>query len=459
MRTSELEYELPEGIIAIRPAEPRDAARMMVVRRSDPASIEHRHVRDLPTYLRAGDLMVFNRTRVLPARLIGVNEETGGKVDGLYLREAGPREGYHGTRGVAWQVLLKARRVREGTCILLIGPDELQQNQSNQSDPDGGREPETSGVRLVVLRRALGPVDDQGLGNQPGNQPGNQSGDQPGDDGGGRPDAGEGWIVGVELWVQGEQWRKLGPQETEGVLARVGHTPLPPYILASRRLLGTPVDAAEQTDRARYQTVYAREGGSVAAPTAGLHFTPELLAGLDARGIQRAEVVLHVGTGTFKPVEAERLEDHPMHTEWCSMPSDLVARLRARDHDRRVIAVGTTSVRTLESYALALEAHNGHEAGEAGEAGEVGGVGRVGGGPASIETRLMIRPGYRFRWTDGVMTNFHLPRSTLLALVATLFEREGEPGSGIARVRALYAEAISRGYRFYSYGDSMLILP
>jgi S-adenosylmethionine:tRNA ribosyltransferase-isomerase len=428
-----LEYELPEGIIATRPAEPRDAARMMVVRRSDPGSIEHRHVRDLPTYLRAGDLMVFNRTRVLPARLIGVNEETGGKVDGLYLREAGPREGYHGTKGVAWQVLLKARRVREGTCILLIGPEELQQNQSDQSDPDGGREPETSGVRLVVLRRALGPEDDRGLGDQ--------------------PDAGEGWIVGVELWVQGEQWRKLGPDETEGLLARVGHTPLPPYILASRRLLGTPVDAAEQTDRARYQTVYAREGGSVAAPTAGLHFTPELLAGLDARGIQRAEVVLHVGTGTFKPVEAERLEDHPMHTEWCSMPGDLVARLRARDPDRRVIAVGTTSVRTLESYALALEAHNSHEAGE------VGGVGRVGGVPASIETRLMIRPGYRFRWTDGVMTNFHLPRSTLLALVATLFEREGEPGSGIARVRALYAEAISRGYRFYSYGDSMLILP
>lgn len=446
MRTSELEYELPEGIIATRPAEPRDAARMMVVRRSDPGSIEHRHVRDLPTYLRAGDLMVFNRTRVLPARLIGVNEETGGKVDGLYLREAGPREGYHGTRGVAWQVLLKARRVREGTCILLIGPDELQQNQSDQHEPDDGRAPETSGVRLVVLRRALGPMDDRGLG------------DQSGDDGAGRPDAGEGWVVGVELWVQGEEWRKLGPEETEGLLARVGHTPLPPYILASRRLLGTPADAGEQIDRARYQTVYAREGGSVAAPTAGLHFTPELLARLDELGLRRAEVVLHVGTGTFKPVEAERLEDHPMHTEWCSMPEDLVARLRAPDPERRVIAVGTTSVRTLESYALALEAHDHRQVGDRAAAG-VGGKGGVGGVPASIETRLMIRPGYQFRWTDGVMTNFHLPRSTLLALVAALLEREGEPGSGIARVRALYAEAISRGYRFYSYGDSMLILP
>jgi S-adenosylmethionine:tRNA ribosyltransferase-isomerase len=212
--------------------------------------------------------------------------------------------------------------------------------------------------------------------------------------------------------------------------------PLPPYILKQREVRGEGVE--DEGDGARYQTVYAHGGaGSVAAPTAGLHFTDRVLEGLDARGVVREEVELHVGIGTFRPIESETLEGHVMHSEWCSMGSASVRVAGGKPGGGRVIGVGSTSVRTLESYARVVEAGGSVD--------------------APIETDIMIAPGYGWRWVDGMVTNFHLPRSTLIAMVAAALETEGV--DGVARVRAVYAHAIRAGYRFYSYGDAMLILP
>lgn len=181
--------------------------------------------------------------------------------------------------------------------------------------------------------------------------------------------------------------------------------------------------------------------GSVAAPTAGLHFTPELLGKLADKGVGRADVVLHVGTGTFRPVEVERLEDHPMHTEWCSMTARAIGQVRGAKATGRVFAVGTTAARALESYAAWGGANPGQTP------------------PESIDTRILITPGHRWGWVDGMVTNFHLPRSTLLAMVAALFETDGGAGVGVKRLLEAYRDAVARGYRFYSYGDAMLILP
>lgn len=399
MRTSELEYDLPEGVIATRAAEPRDAARMMVVSRSDPSLLHHRHIRDLPEFLRTGDTLVFNRTAVIPARLIGVNAATGGKVEGLFLHER-PGQTPESAR---WQVLIKARRARPGTTLTLLDQDDR-----------------PSDVTLALIERAS---DDEG-----------------------------GWIADARISAgtgQETVIRSVGTGEHHAILARLGRTPLPPYILAARRESHEVIP--DPTDRARYQTVYADAGatGSVAAPTAGLHFTPDLLARLAAMGVEQAQVLLHVGTGTFKPVETESLLDHPMHREWCSMEAGLAQRVEAvrRSRSGRIFAVGTTSVRTLESYAARAQ-------GETSDS-----LRTPAPWPEQIDTRLLIAPGYQTQWVDGILTNFHLPRSTLLALVAALFERGSEPGSGIARVKTLYAEAIRSGYRFYSFGDAMLILP
>lgn len=381
LRTAELEYELPPELIATRAAEPRDSARMLVVSRSDAGLLRDSTVRELPGFLRAGDLLVFNATRVVPARLAGRRADTGGRVEGLYLREEAAREG-----GAAWVVLLRGRHLRPGVRVAL---------DDAQGVP--------TGVVLTLLGR------DEG---EPG-----------------------AWVVAVE-----------GSGDAgAGVLERVGATPLPPYILKMRRAAG--MEVADREDRERYQTVFARGGaeggeseGSVAAPTAGLHFTPGLLGALAARGVGRAEVVLHVGTGTFKPVEAEHVEEHPMHAEVCSMDAGAVEAVkRTRAAGGRVFAVGTTAVRTLESYA-ALD--------EAGEA-----------LPERMATRLLITPGYRWRWVDGVVTNFHLPRSTLLALVGALFSGGSGRAGDVERVREVYAHAVRERYRFYSYGDAMLVLP
>lgn len=385
MRVDELDYHLPSDLIATSPAPTRDAARMLVISRSDPDRLEHRTVRDLPALLNPGDSLVLNRSKVLPARFVARNLSTGGRAEGLWLRDDPARpgetpEGNAETRRI-WIALIKARRHRPGRVFELIAPD--------------GRD---SGVRLELLARAD---------------------DEPG-----------AWRVAA--------WSVDDPSlDTPAMLARAGRPPLPPYIRHARRDAGMDPEDAHDPDR--YQTVYAGPpeppagrgpAGSVAAPTAGLHFTPALLDALHTSGITTHEVVLHVGTGTFKPVEVDDLNDHPMHSEWCSMPPPVRDAVFG---SRRVIAVGTTSARTIESYAALLE--------------------RGGDNLDWIETDLLIAPGYRWRRVDGLLTNFHLPRSTLLALVAAML-----PG-GIDRLHAVYAEAIRQRYRFFSFGDAMLILP
>jgi S-adenosylmethionine:tRNA ribosyltransferase-isomerase len=369
MRTDDLDFMLPRELIATTPAERRDASRLLVVQRSDPARLEHRVFADLPSLLSQDDLLVFNRSRVVPARLVGTNIDTGGGVTGLYLQDAEQL----GT----WIALIKMKRARAGKRVMLQGP----------SGAD-------SGVTLELIEKA----EAHGPG---------------------------AWIVAVE---------SSDGADTPTILDRAGWTPLPPYILGERQSRGESID--EREDRARYQTVFAgAESGSVAAPTAGLHFNDAVLESLGSRGVRTSEVVLHVGAGTFKPVETETLDEHPMHSEWCSLGASADLFRSGKPTDGRVLAVGSTSARTLESFAD-LEPTI----------------------PDSIETRILIQPGYRWKWVDGMLTNFHLPRSTLLAMVAALLEVPGEI-DGVERVQQIYGEAIKERYRFYSFGDAMLILP
>ncbi|MEZ6165630.1 MAG: tRNA preQ1(34) S-adenosylmethionine ribosyltransferase-isomerase QueA [Phycisphaerales bacterium] len=374
MRTDDLDFELPSELIATKPAEPRDSSRLLVVQRSDPTRLEHRVFRELPGLLSPDDLLVFNRSRVVPARLIGERLGSGSKLEGLYLHDAPNAE------GVEWIAMIKTKRAQPGKRYAL----------HDQS----GRLSDTI-VELIERDDCEGPG----------------------------------------------AWRvRLQTPLSSGleVLERFGRTPLPPYILAQRK--ARHEDPGEDYDRSHYQTTYASasETGSVAAPTAGLHFTPGVIERLHAGGVETTEVTLHVGAGTFKPVETDTLEDHPMHHEWCSLAS-------AGDYvpprgDRRVIAVGSTSARTLESYAMLHEQHPGEPL------------------PERYSTDILIAPGYRWRWVSGMVTNFHLPRSTLLAMIAGLLEVPGEV-DGLERVHAIYREAIAQRYRFFSYGDAMLILP
>ncbi len=361
MLSSDLDYPLPESLIATEPVEPRDAARLMVVRRdasgTGEAAIEHRIVRELPELLRRGDLMVVNRSRVLPASFTARRAATGGRVGGLFIQEAGPRR---------WVVMLESRgSPRPGERIVL--------------DPEH---------ELELLERL------------------------------------EAGTWSAELH---------GPLDTLALLGRIGQTPLPPYILKARRRHGLAQRRAD--DPGRYNTIYAADPGSIAAPTAGLHFTGQLLERLEAAGIERAAVSLHVGPGTFLPVRTERLEAHAMHREQVSIPARTLAALRsARERGGRIVCIGTTTVRALES----LPEHWPSLADRGWEG----------------ATELFIHPeaGFTFRFTDVLLTNFHLPRSTLLAMVATL------PGVGLPRLKRWYAEAVERRYRFYSYGDAMLLL-
>ncbi len=368
--TSSLEFDLPPELIAIRPAEPRDTSRLLVVSRSDPAMCEHRRFGDLLEYLRADDLMVFNSSSVLPARLRGRRADTGGAVSGLFLG-ARPDGG--------WVVMLQAGgRLREGQLIeMLTAAGEETRYRLRLEDRDGER-----------------------------------------------------WVVRVEFSDGASA--SVGAAEA---LAEVGATPLPPYILKSRRDAG--LDEPDGVDRQWYQTVYADPDAarSVAAPTAGLHFTPEMLGRIDAMGVRRSRLHLHVGAGTFKPVQTEFVEDHPIHEEWFEVSATCMAELAATPkRGGRVVCVGTTSVRAIESLRRPI-------------APEV--LARGHSGP----TRLLITPGFGFDWTDALVTNFHLPRSTLLALVASLFPE------GVERLAEIYRIAVGERYRFYSYGDAMLILP
>ncbi len=414
MRTSDLDFHLPEHLIATRPAEPRESARLMVVRRSDPTRPEHRTIADLPGLLGDTDLLVFNRSRVLPARFEGVNEATGGAFEGLWLADGPPTDAGLPT----WRLMLRAKRPRVGSRLALLRDDGT-----------------PAGVTLELL-------DASSLG---GAAPRAATSSSPSGDL--RPDAGGQWLAAVHTHA---------PDDTPSVLDRAGRTPLPPYIRRARKHAGVAVPDA--VDRSHYQTVFAAgphtdpaHGASVAAPTAGLHFTPALLDRLAARGVARAEVTLHVGAGTFKPIDADEVEKHDMHAEWCSI--DAAAHHAIFRSQRRVIAVGSTSVRTIESYAAAMEAGD-HAAvpGALARPGEPAAPGQPDAIPAWLSTRLLISEGYRWRRVDAMLTNFHLPRSTLLAMVAAAV-----PG-GISTVRHLYDIAVAEGYRFFSFGDAMVIV-
>lgn len=417
LRTDALDYHLPEDRIATRPAEPRDSARLMVVSRSDTGLLEHVHVRDIGSFLRSRDLLVVNSTRVVCARLEGARVDTNGRVTGLWLGSAAEYGHVGGEGGRRWVVMLGGARLREGVVVRVVAPGAVGVGRDEAVLKLIAREPSEAGA----------------------------------------------WLVEVEA-----AWAGAEMMDAQ-ILERIGSTPLPPYILKARERgvggggeAGLESEAApsvsdESYDRGRYQTVYAQgvgevgkkvdgEGASVAAPTAGLHFTAGLLAALREKGVERAEVTLHVGTGTFRTVETEFVEQHRMHTERCSMDAGVVGEvLKRKAEGGRVICVGTTSARTVESYAREW-------------ARESGGACSGGGLPGMLATDILITPGYAWRWTDGLMTNFHLPKSTLMAMVGSLLE-DGQAGAGIDRLKRLYGVAIERGYRFYSYGDAMLVLP
>ena len=342
MRVDLFDFELPPERIALRPARPRDAARMLVVEGERPFA--DRHVRDLPQLLRAGDVLVFNDTRVIPAQLEGRRGDA--RIGATLHKRLDLRR---------WQAFIRnAKRLKPGDTV------------------EFGR-----GVSaLAEERHADGSFTLAFAGDEP----------------------------------------------VEALLERAGTMPLPPYIAGKR--------ATDEADRADYQTMFAREEGAVAAPTAALHFTPELIAALDSAGIARETLTLHVGAGTFLPVKAEDTESHAMHAEWGRIDAATAARLNAaRSAGGRLIAVGTTSLRLLESAARA----DGTIA------------------PFEGDTAIFITPGYRFKAVDGLMTNFHLPKSTLFMLVSALM--------GLERMQAAYAHAIAEEYRFYSYGDSSLLIP
>ncbi|MEX2128037.1 MAG: tRNA preQ1(34) S-adenosylmethionine ribosyltransferase-isomerase QueA [Xanthobacteraceae bacterium] len=355
MRTSLFDYVLPPDRIALRPASPRDAAKLLVVRPGASPEFEDRSVRDLPELLKPGDTLVVNDTRVIPARLEGarMRDDAVAKIEATLTKRIGPER---------WRALVKpGKRLRVGDRIRF------------------GHE-----SRVCLLGALDATVEEKGEG-------------------------GEALL----------RFDFHGAVLDEAIDA-LGHVPLPPYIAARR--------ADDERDRSDYQTMFAVHKGSVAAPTAGLHFTDALLAKLDTRGISLHRVTLHVGTGTFLPVKAEDTEDHDMHSEWGEVSTATADALNeARARGGRVVAVGTTALRLLESAADdagRLKAFSG-------------------------ETSIFITPGYRFRAVDALLTNFHLPRSTLFMLVSAF--------AGLDRMQRAYAHAIEAGYRFYSYGDACLL--
>ena len=338
MKLSDFTYDLPDERIAQTPVEPRDPSRLMVLHRAND-SIEHKHFYDIIDYLNAGDALVINETRVIPARLIG-ERPTGGACEVLLLKQIAPKR---------WEALVRpGKKLRRGAEVI-FGDGRLKATIAEVCE-DGNRI--------------------------------------------------------VDFTCEGTM---------EAALDELGEMPLPPYIHEKLQ------------DKERYQTVYAKQEGSAAAPTAGLHFTPELMDAIRAKGVDIVPVLLHVGLGTFRPVKVENVEDHEMHSEYYEVTEDAARRINAaRDRGCRVIAVGTTSVRTLESAA-----ENGRLMAKKGD------------------TSIFIRPGYQDQMVDALITNFHLPGSTLVMLVSALYDRE--------HILKAYKIAVEEKYRFFSFGDAMLI--
>lgn len=340
MQAADFDFDLPEGLIAQYPVEPRDSSRLMIVDRSK-EGFAHGTFRDIVDYLVPGDVLVLNNTRVIPARLFGVREGTGAKLEVLLLTRKSSD---------IWEVLVKpGKKAKVGT-MLVFGDGSLRAEVTGETEA-GGR----------VIKFLYSGVFEQ-------------------------------------------------------ILDRLGSMPLPPYI------------TQKLADRERYQTVYAKEEGSAAAPTAGLHFTPELLEAIKQKKVEVVEILLHVGLGTFRPVKVEKIEEHQMHSEYFRITPAAAASINAaKQEGRRVVAVGTTTARTLESAAdtaSRLIAKEGW-------------------------TDIFIYPGYVFKMVDALITNFHFPKSTLLMLVSALTGRE--------RILRAYAEAVRLNYRFYSFGDAMFI--
>lgn len=347
MKTSDFDYHLPETSIAQTPAEPRDASRLLVLHRAT-GLLEHKNFRNIKEYLNAGDLLVLNQTRVIPARIFA-KKETGGKVELLLLRRRDE---------LTWEALV------------------------------GGKGMRTGKKALIEIENTASHLDVE--------------------------------IVGV---LGGSERLVRFSEPIEPYFPKIGNIPLPPYIHETL------------TDPERYQTVFSKEVGSAAAPTAGLHFTPQLLDEIQALGVKVAYVTLHVGLDTFAPVTEDDPAEHKIHTEWCQLPQQTADAINeTKRNGGRVIAVGTTSVRTLES-AASQTADDGRQT-----------VAKQFMG----DTSIYILPGYQFKVVDAMITNFHLPKSTLIMLVSAFAGRE--------RILSTYETAIREGYRFYSFGDAMLML-
>ena len=369
MRTADFEYELPPDLIAQAPAPQRDQSRLLVLHRQS-GQIEHRRFRDLLEYLQPGDLLVLNNSRVIPARLRGVNAHTGGQFEILLLEENALNDW--------WAMLRPGKRARTGTQIFL-------------QDPHG----QPSDVHATVVDK-----NDEGH----------------------------------------RRLRFAGAPNIAGLLDALGEVPLPPYIARADR-------SRMEQDRERYQTVFARPGGSVAAPTAGLHFTESLLAEIAARGAQAVFLTLHVGLGTFAPVKAETIAAHTMHEEHYELSEETARAINdAKGAGRRVIAVGTTTLRVLETLAARPNPQSPVPSPQS---------------PVTVsagagKTRIFIYPPCDFRMADALLTNFHLPRSTLLMLASAFAAPNDTRGRDL--ILAAYTAAIRERYRFFSYGDAMLIL-
>ena len=361
MRTDLFDYHLPKSYIAQWPAEPRDSSRLLVLDRRTGA-VEHRRFSEIGAFLGAGDVLVANDSRVVPARLRG-RKATGGAVEIFLLRQLDEK-------GLEWSCLVRGRGLRAGVKVEL----------------DGG-------------------------------------------------------LVEVEIVSEGQGGQRMArfSRAIRGILDELGEMPLPPYIT---EFAG---------DEGRYQTVYSRKDGSVAAPTAGLHFTPELLESIRGMGVGWETVTLHVGLDTFGPVTAEQVADHQIHREWVELTAGTAESIRgAKEQGGRVFAVGTTSTRVLEYCATTAQGVDGY-----GQIGEETAV-----VPYSGEVDLFIYPGYRFQAVDALLTNFHLPRSSLLMLVSAFVGQahHGDLDAGRQMLFRTYEEAKEEGYRFYSFGDAMLIL-